>query len=693
MAEQDYGAETIERQSDIYKDAPSIHAFWMNALRVAGKEEQEWRDAAQAATEIYRADKKRPTKFNILHSNVQTIVPSLYNSTPEPDVRTRYGDKNEIAREGAQVLERGLKYQLDEYDFDDVALACVRDMQIAGRGVARIRYRPYLHNDQENGESVVWEETTCERVQWKRFRRGPGSMWSEVPWVAYEHALTRDEFIQLAGEDVGKKVPLDLTEDGIDEKASTREKSAFMRGLAWEIWDKDRREVLFIAPGYKDGPLHVEPDPLGLLGFFDCAPPLQAISDPDTLVPVVPYEIYRSQAEELAEISSRISKLVAVLRFRGIRASEVPELDILEELEDGEFTPSAGAMALLGGNKGLNDAIWVMPLDVLINTIRELVSQREAIKQVIYEITGIADILRGATNPNETLGAQQIKAQWGSVRVQEEQRAVQRWCRDIFRLKAEIIGNKFSDRALSMIAGEELEPQIVELLRSDVRRSYLIDIETDSTIRGDLLRAQQNMAGFMDATGRFIQTFVPLMQSGQMPPQLIKAAVAVYSSFIRQFKLGKQAEDAIAALDEASDALIEQGTQQDPQARAEQEDAKQLNRAAMVADIEDTQAKTEKTRADAAKTAVEAQRMATGADQAPEPVPEDTSVDDAVQLETARSNIRKTDADIAKMAADADNEARKAAVDTAKTMAEIEAQAVETDAIRKGKKPGPGFVQ
>jgi len=36
-------------------------------------------------------------------------------------------------------------------------------------------------------------------------------------------------------------------------------------------------------------------------------------------------------------------------------------------------------------------------------------------KQTIYEICGIADIMRGDSDPRETLGAQKIKAQFGGL--------------------------------------------------------------------------------------------------------------------------------------------------------------------------------------------------------------------------------------------------------------------------------------
>jgi hypothetical protein len=57
-----------------------------------------------------------------------------------------------------------------------------------------------------------------------------------------------------------------------------------------------------------------------------------------------------------------------------------------------------------------------VPVNELATTAQSLYQQREQCKNVIYEITGIADIMRGATMASETATAQTIKNQWGTLR-------------------------------------------------------------------------------------------------------------------------------------------------------------------------------------------------------------------------------------------------------------------------------------
>ena len=288
--------------------------------------------------------------------------------------------------------------------------------------------------------------------------------------------------------------------------------------------------------------------------------------------------MYRDQADELDQITKRISALVKVLKWRGIRPAQIAELDKLAEADDGDLIPSETAAAVLAmGQTGgdMSKAIWLMPIEKLILVIRELVAQREITKQIVFEISGLSDVLRGATDPNETLGAQQLKAQFGSMRTQQRQREVQRFARDLMRIKADIIGGKFSTETLSLVTGiqlptveqkqaaqaateaQEPPPEAVQVLQlptwdevrqvmgNDALRSFRVDIESDSTIAADLSKAQQNMSAFVEGLASFFAAIGPGVQSGDIPKDV---ATDLLTGFARSFKLGKQAEDALERL-------------------------------------------------------------------------------------------------------------------------------------------------
>jgi len=83
----------------------------------------------------------------------------------------------------------------------------------------------------------------------------------------------------------------------------------------------------------------------------------------------------------------------------------------------------------------------------------QLYDARERVKRTLYEITGMADILRGETNPNETLGAQQLKAQFATRRISRAQKQVARFARDLMRLRAFVMARHFSVETLGRMTG------------------------------------------------------------------------------------------------------------------------------------------------------------------------------------------------------------------------------------------------
>lgn len=550
---------------DTRKDAgpgeEGLVKLWLEALDLSSRTEENWRKAAQGAIDTYRDskhDERKEKVFNILYSNTETLAPALYNSVPTPDVRPRYMSGNPLDKQISQVLERALSYSVDTYDFDGTMRAAVKDRLLPGRAVTRVRYEPKF-DEQGN---VAYEAVVCEPVDWADFRIGPARIWSKTPWIAYRHYLTREQVIGL-NEKIGATIPLDSRVDGKSDKDDddNRAPDVFKRLMVWEIWDKEAREILFIAPSYKSAPLKREQDMLKLEGFFDVPRPMLAVETPDTQTPIEPYRLYKDQAEELDIITRRITALTKVLKSRGVYASDMSDaFSLLKDAKDGEYVPSDNVQAFLQG--GLDNAVWQWPIDTIIAVVKELYLAREQIKAVIFEITGVADVMRGQTDANETLGAQQLKSQWGSLRLQAQQADVQRYVRDLFRIKAEIIATKFSAQTLSMMTGVQVTPEMEQILRSDIVRSYRIDIETDSTIQADVQRAQQQAGQFIQGAGTFFQAIGPAVQTGAMPPDV---AIKLFMGLARPFKLGKQAEDALDQWEQQTTQQVEAQKNAPPQ--------------------------------------------------------------------------------------------------------------------------------
>lgn len=621
---------------------------WLEAIEASSDEEKPWRDIQAAdAWKAYKGDPSSgSTAFNIFHSNIETIVPALYNSSPIPDVRRRFNDDDPVAAAVSEILERAISFSIDDYDFDETMKAVVKDMAVVDRGIARVKYEPTLEPVQADGDApgmghnggpemeVTYEEALCQYVPYQMFRRGPATQWEQVPWVAFLHNMSRQEVEKLVArsghpKDVqatilgAMRYPTTAESAGDKTQAEGKELPKFgARSRVWEIWDKDTREVIFISEDYCDFPLARLPDPLKLKEFFPTPRPAMIIQATDTLTPITSYSIYCKLIDELNDVTERIGKLVKQLRPRGAYFA-VDGTDIVVQLanaDDGELVPFQGAEAFAAAGGGIDKMISWFPLEPTAQALKELIAQREVIKQTIYEVTGISDIIRGSTDANETATAQNIKQQWGSIRIQSHQKEVERYARDLFRLKAEIMCKHFSIETLLMTTGLKyptgaekqeaaqmqqqgeqqvaeyqqtvqaaqaageppppppIDPKIVEqeakrlkdvlskptveeiaaLMKNTRVAKYRVDIESDSTVRADLTKNQEQMKGFLDGFAAYAQAVGPMVQQGAMDPQV---AIEIAAGFARNFRLGKQAEDA---LDKWADKIRKDGTTPPP---------------------------------------------------------------------------------------------------------------------------------
>jgi hypothetical protein len=329
----------------------------------------------------------------------------------------------------------------------------------------------------------------------------------------------------------------------------------------FEIFDKIERKNVEIADGYSEI-LKEEEDPLGLEGYYPFPKPLFSTLKNGKLIPIPDYCFYQDQAAELDRITDRIFRLTEQLKSRGVYDSSFAKISQIADAEDGDLVPVDDFQVLTGGQGvgDLNKVIAYMPLEEIQRTLNQLYVSREQIKQTIYEITGIADIMRGSTAASETLGAQQLKTQFGSMRMEKRQKNVAKFVRDIVRLKVEVMVENFDPKTLSMMTGMEFTQEVYDILTDDMMRSYRIDIETDSTITQDAQVEKQGRIELVGAVTDFMEKVAPQVQAGLMPPQVMTELLGFA---VRGFKVGRTLEDTLDEMvDKEGDPKIKQMQEQ-----------------------------------------------------------------------------------------------------------------------------------
>ena len=647
-------AGSLKTAEDAGPGPEGVVARWAMELDLASKDEKFWRDCARDVNARYRdeADNSKGNtyttgryksggRFNILYSNIQTICPALYNQVPKADVRRRYRDKDDTGKVIADVMERALSFTIDEGNLDRYMRLAVKDSQLSGRGVTRVKYEAKF--SEEDDPEVEAEEVEFEHVNWSDFRRGPGRTWEEVEWIGFRHTFDYDECKENFP-DTCKDIPLDYTPSGVggDDKGDAVT-DTFKRAEVWEIWDKKKREVLFICLGLKERPCKKVDDPLLLKGFFPIPRPLYASDYTDNLVPIEPFRYYADQADELDTLTRRISGVIEACKVRGIYDSTISEMANIMDSGENMLVPATDVLPLMQAG-GLDKAIWVWPIEKIAAVLIHLYTQREQVKTTIYEITGIADIMRGSSSASETLGAQQLKAQFGTMRLDDMRREVQRYARDLVRIAAEIIAEQFSPETMQIMTDVKLpspeeraqaqaqmmaqqmqgQPipaklqqvldaptwdECMTVLRDDQQRTYRIDIETDSTIAGDQAAEQKNITELIAGISSFIQQAGPAVQMGYMP---LEAAKSILMTAVRKFKMGREVEDALDMIGEdaeGEDGQMDPQMQQMHQQMQEQMQAMQAEGQALMQENEalkaDKSAEAQRTQFDAEKSQAE----------------------------------------------------------------------------------------
>jgi hypothetical protein len=564
--------------------------------------------------------------FNILYANTETLSPAVYNNTPRPVVKRKIGKQNPVAMAAAEVLQKVLECQVDSADrevatYDDLMKDAVAEALVPGRGLCRFDYDADItETTQVEGQPPVPAQVNSETiagnaVPWNRVRFGYAKQWHLVPWCAFEHFMTKAELEKTFGEEKAAKIK--LTHSKSEDREDTDKTPANADGVkfahVWEIWDKGSKKVIFLSEGF-DTFIQEDDDPLQLNGFFPIPRPLIFLRRIKSLVPKTLYKMYEQQAIELDDVSTRIIKITRALKVRGFYDGTLAGLDELLKKPDNTLM-AAEAVAALQQGQSLDKAIWLFPLEKLILVLQQLYANRQQIQSVIHQITGIADIMRGDSAASETLGAQKMKESWGTMRLKRMQKEVQRFTKETFRIQAEIAANHFQiDTFIAMTglqlprqqekemaqqavqqfqAQQALQPppqpgqppqqpqvppqiaqaqqllskpsweEVVQFLRDDKIRNYVIDIETNSTVDIEATEDKQELAEFMNAISQLMNGALPMVEKGILP---FDAAKALMLSVVQKFRLGQDVEQTFMAIQEPK-------PKEDPKAQADKQKA------------------------------------------------------------------------------------------------------------------------
>ena len=535
--------------------------YWKQQIETAKSNLKNYFKDAETCEKAYH---NTDMNYNVFYSNVEILNANLCISNPKPDIQRRFLkrlEKDKLKSNTyamvAKVLNGAVEFVSDVSDLDEQLSIAVKNSVINGRGILWLDYEPTI--SVENGEEYVSDrEIRIESLNPQEFLYSSAEKEKDIWWVARRHLLSR--------EDIKRRFGYSPSEAELQFKQE--DETQLKRGEVWEIWDKNSRKRAFILlSDVRQKFLEVTDDPYKLDGFFPCDT-LEFVTNYTT--PIPEYMIYRKQADLLEVVCKKAAQVEDEVKYVTLIGSQDKGIaQRITAAQNGDVL-SIPTDNMVGAAESL---IATTPVDKAILLLEHLQVEKEKLKQNIYDITGISDIMRGATDSQETATAQKIKGLFGSLRFQTRQKKVQNFRRNIYKLIAEIIAEHYDEQTLSEMTctylptdedkmnivlaqkqglasqdqlNELTEPtwgDVMYILRNDKLRNYTVDIETVATAFDDL---EQQNAAIKDLT----QLYLSMVQySDSLSPATLKGFIPLIKMNLSSVKIssavGNQLEEAI----------------------------------------------------------------------------------------------------------------------------------------------------
>lgn len=551
-------------QAPALQQTPQLLALkagkWINEVKTARKNQEHW--ATQARKIVRRfldkrdANEEGNNKINMFTSNTQILISTLYARFPKPLVTREFDDPSDsVARVASEIIERNLKIRPND-DFDSAMHYVVQDRLVPGVATVWMRYESVIEQQTidpvlaEDGtelspastyDKVTDEKVVVDYVYYEDIVWSPGRVWQDLRWVGRRVRMVKADVVKRFGKSVAEQVSFAkdskyATKSGEYNNAPDADDVRYAD--IYEIWDKTTKSVLWVCDSC-DYILDKREDPFKLDGFFPTPKFLMALAGTGNYMPRPDFLLAQDQYDELDSVNNRITWIERAIRVIGVYDGNNAEIErIFTEGVDNKIIPTRSFRDFQekGGMKGAID--W-FPIDMLVDALEKLRVYRQDLVSQIYELTGISDIMRGASKASETAAAQQLKAQYGSVKLQFMQMEVSGFVETALKIKAEIIANIFSPDTIARIANvgymydQELIQQAVQLIKSK-ELHYRVEVHADSMAVPEFSAERDDRMGFIRAIAEMMTAAAPIIQqdpgAGAVLLEVVKWGAASFRS-------------------------------------------------------------------------------------------------------------------------------------------------------------------
>lgn len=540
----------LEDHPNVDRNNPDFWRKWVNGARKAKPAARHRRITTDAYREYEKANLSDYSSSDDLQINtnatsqelariypayfsaVNTIEPALYSRTPEIITERRFDIQDDLANTMSLISERAATWLIENSYFDDVMTTANADFIHGSKATNQLIYeceledtevtktlipgenegeflisdngKPFKGVVQQDPNSGMYFGTVVEKVAKKGTKEiylapacydeivhtPTAKIYPDIREMGYyfcypEHEA-REKFDNSIFEGYAwKSGPASQSQGTVKTNRQLETGERFMDG--WEIWDKESKTVFWISEGVP-GKFLKKPvsDPYGLKNFFPSPPFIINGKPSKNMYPTPVWEHIRPTADQLNLMYQRLFGLIDAARRRAIVDGDQDLINALNAT-DLMFVSSRSLKGIIEKG-GLQNMVHYVPVQEIVAAISEINAQQDILDAKIEKWMGIPDVVQGQTDPIETLGAQEIKANSAHDRWRNSKKKLQQLARDSIEMMLDLFYRVYEIDEIAQIVGfnymqESDKAQFqaaVEALKNDDERIIRIGIETDS---------------------------------------------------------------------------------------------------------------------------------------------------------------------------------------------------------------------
>ena len=437
-------------------------------------------------------------------------------------------------------------------------------------------------------ERKVRERALLDVIQYNDYNCSDARTEDEIEWQSRRAFLDRDQAEQLFGRDVADDLIYDSFPEVMKKDLARKEDKFEGKAELHEIWCEATNKVYWLQKTGEKAIIESSEPPTKFEKFYPCSVIRQS-ADPDSVVPVSDYAHVRDQILEVERLTTRIHAVTQAIRTNFLYDAAMGPT--VEQLFAGDLkgTPIINWPSYKGRG-GLQAGVEFYPVEPFVNALNVLQGARGAALQQLYETMKVSDLLRGTSEQYKSATANRLENQWSSLGLVVRQNMFSKFISDAISNLGTIIAEQFEPETILEIGDadalieptiyipppppappmpemgpegmppgdtgmmppmapppppapdplqkiDEMKQQIIGLLRDNKKRSYRIQIATDSMIAIDQQQQQQDGAMLIQQAGQFFDQMRGLVD--QYPP-LLDFSISLFQNMIKRMKGGKE---------------------------------------------------------------------------------------------------------------------------------------------------------